>query len=472
VGAGATGTCGVSGVEGAGGGCGGVSSAPFGFATSGAGGGDVSGWAGFAAGLSGTLGGAGGGVWRAGGGGGGIDDGGCVFGAGAAGSCVGGVSSPGSELGAVTGSSVASAALLAGGSLEERSMADIAATDAESTGEDDAGSGCAEAIDALGWLLAGNSLVGRTPDDVDETDAESTVEDDAGPVSADAISASSVWTWLAWRGSARLMSSATSPEVSGKECGGTLTSKGVANSGGIRSERCAGTVWRSPEASSLVAVASTGRTSLSSRPPLVPPAVVDQGANKRPLSSRTRASLSTAAETVGPFKVRFKSGKRRASHSDRDSGHTSVGSLVVNAGWVVSRVSAILVAWSDVEFSVRGQRHQLNRPGAEVSAGSERSVAGDDQPNRCGTPAQPESPSNNPTSATAGVRLMAFPPASTSIDLPLQALEPNLCRFGSVYVFIGTPPAIIRLIQPSARFKVVMIRSFQLNFLIAAPRTL
>jgi hypothetical protein len=79
---------------------------------------------------------------------------------------------------------------LAGGSLEERSMADIATTDAESTGEDEAGSGCAEPIDALGSLLAGNSLVGRTPDDVDETDAESTVEDDAGPVSADGISAS------------------------------------------------------------------------------------------------------------------------------------------------------------------------------------------------------------------------------------------------------------------------------------------
>ena len=82
------------------------------------------------------------------------------------------------------------------------------------------------------------------------------------------------------------MSSATSPEVSGKECGRNLTTKGVANSGGIRSARCPGTAWRSLDASSLVAVASTGRTSSSSRPPLAA-AAVDQGANKRPLSSRS-----------------------------------------------------------------------------------------------------------------------------------------------------------------------------------------
>ena len=171
---------GVSGVEGAGAGWGGVSSASLGFAASGAGGVDVSGWAGFAAGLSRTIGGAGGGVWRTGGGGGGIDDGGCVFGAG------------GREPASVTSRAqvrhsgrspvrVRHRPRYWRAARWRRSMA-TCQTDAESTGEDDAGSGCAKPSTHRAGCWRDSLDGGRRT--TSTTDAESTVEDEAGPASS------------------------------------------------------------------------------------------------------------------------------------------------------------------------------------------------------------------------------------------------------------------------------------------------
>ena len=130
----------------AGAGWGGVSSATLGFVSSTAGAVGVSGSVGFAAGLFPATGGDGGGVSRTGGGGaGGIDDGGCVLGAGCEGTCTCDVSSPGVSLWAVTGSSAASAGIVACGSFDGGSPVVIATAVAEPMEDDETGVGSGDA---------------------------------------------------------------------------------------------------------------------------------------------------------------------------------------------------------------------------------------------------------------------------------------------------------------------------------------
>jgi hypothetical protein len=174
--------------------------------------------------------------------------------------------------------------------------------------------------------------------------------------------------------------------------------------------------------------ACAGRTSSSARA-LDGSGEADERAERRPVPGETSTSTDFLPLPAGlPFQARVSNGKRRASHSEVVSGHTSPGEpgpVEGTTGVTVSTGALADSAFGPATAPAAG--HHDGRLGARVSLPSEPVQTDEDKLRRSGKPAQPGTPgsatkSDKNTSPTSGGRLMAFPPAAASSSLSLFPL--------------------------------------------------
>jgi hypothetical protein len=245
-------------------------------------------------------------------------------------------------------------------------------------------------------------------------------------------------------GSAIVSSDLAAPVESVGESGRDGTSKGVGTRGGTNRSRFVTPDESSRESTVSSREASTVRTSLSAR------VLLDAtGARERDEIRMVSAAGASCRElsVAFPFHNRLRFGKWRAIQSDLWSGHTSPGAVGLPADRAVGLAWATWAPGSAAVDSALGPGHHENRGRADVSSAAVPSAEGADQFSRREALAQPENPSTlNTSKPTSGVRLTAFPPASTSFIA--HPWRPNHSRIGSLSTSIGMASTFVRPIRP------------------------